>query len=175
MKKWIITTTSLSILVLAGGIYLAVPKGEAKVEEPTPAVQSAQQYDNTQPQQVEFVEQISEAPTPAPVQEAPAPTPAPAPAPETPAPVRSFDQIILDYSKMSGDALRTECSKRIEAGFPERFQEHNREHNVALVARIFSSSCSAIMKNGSPAQTRPFPYMEDVQGQGDFFVRFGGK
>ena len=89
-------------------------------------------------------------PAPTPVEDAPAPTTVSAPATvtqePTPPPVvaRSFDEIIMDYDVMSRTPQIADCSRAIAAKFPHRFQDHNREHNIKLLATSWSSMCYLI-------------------------------
>ena len=89
-------------------------------------------------------------PATVPVEATPAPATVNAPAPveqesaPAPAAVRSFDEIIMDYDVMSRTPQIADCSRAIAAKFPHRFQDHNREHNIKLLATSWSSMCYLI-------------------------------
>lgn len=129
-----------------------------------------QSAEEDKPLEVVTTPQVPEPVTPPPV-ETPPPT-----EPDTPAPivVKSFSELILNYPSMSDTPLKVECLNRIAAGWPERFQDHNREANVALLARTMANPCVFLYRGMELLTVRPFPMMEDY-GKGDWFVRYGGQ
>lgn len=62
-------------------------------------------------------------------------------APTAPAPVRTFEEIIQDYPKMSSTPQIADCSRQIAAKFPNRFLDSNREFNIALLNNSWASMC----------------------------------
>jgi hypothetical protein len=82
---------------------------------------------------------------------------------------RTFDEIILDYPNMSGDASLLVCSAFIRDNFAHRLTPDVIEKNIQLVARVFTSSCSAI--GGRPLQPTKM-LLGELENYGDFWQRF---
>lgn len=175
MKKLIITTASI-LALLTGGTAVVVSQQGNKPVETKEATVSVQQP--TKPSDVPEAKELEVESTPMvpePVAP-PTPEPQPEPTPGQPAPVvvKSFGELILNYPRMTDTPLKVECLNRIAAGWPERFQDHNREANVDLLGKRLLNPCAQLYKGLTLLSVRPFPLMEDF-GQGDWFVRNGAQ
>lgn len=176
-KKIIVTAASILIVLSGGAAVVATRQGIKPVEDSKVSTNIQTTGDPNATAEGKPLEMVNTPMVPEPVAPPPVTEVAPPPAPDAPpaAPVvKTFGELILNYPAMTDTPLKVECLNRIHTGWPERFQDHNREANVALLARTMANPCAFLYRGNELLSVRPFPMMED-HGSGDWFTRYNGQ
>lgn len=176
-KKIIVAVASVLIVLSGGAATVAIRQGIKPVEENKVSTNIQTTSDPNVATEDKPLETVNTPMVPEPVAPPPVTEETPPPAPDAPpaAPVvKPFGELILNYPNMTDTPLKIECLNRIYAGWPERFQDHNREANVALLARTMANPCAFLYRGVELLKVRPFPMMED-HGSGDWFTRYNGQ
>lgn len=161
-KKYIAPLAALLLFAGSGLAYAAVQPEPVEPQEN--AVHKTLTGEEVKPTVTTSEAEPKQEKEPEPVETTPVEAPAPAPAPE---PVRSFDEIILDYNNLSFNEHGITCMKLIQAEFPHWFTPDVREANIKLLASTVTSSCSAVY---SPSGQVEFLALRDT-GNGDLIER----